>query len=63
MMNITLNLTEINDEGKRVGKYKAFSRTLSPNPKSSQGSYRTKYKESLISDLERSKENSTLLSL
>jgi hypothetical protein len=55
MKNIVMNLTEINKNGERKGKYKGFCTSIAPNPKSSQGSFKAKYQKALINELKKSK--------
>ncbi len=56
MLKVASNLTKKDEQGQRVGKYDVYITNLPPNPKSSQGNMKTKYKRNIISCLEKKKE-------
>lgn len=51
ILRIATNLSVEEENGTRVGKYNTFMTNLTPNPKSSQGNMKTKYKDYLINQL------------
>lgn len=57
MWKISLNLSEDDGTGRRIGKYNCFMTNLPPKPKSSQGSSKTKYKKHLLSYLKRNEDD------
>jgi len=57
MQRITSNLLKKNENGKLIGKYNFFIVNLTPNPKSSQGKWKSAYKKFLIDKLKKSKED------
>ncbi|MDP4012022.1 MAG: RusA family crossover junction endodeoxyribonuclease [Candidatus Nanoarchaeia archaeon] len=56
MLNIAQSFTRKNDKGQIVSKYNMFMTNLSPNPRSSQGLKKQKYKKYLINHLNKNKE-------
>ncbi len=54
---IAKNLSKPNETGQLVGKYNLFVTTLQANPKSSQGSDKIAYKNRLINELEKNRNN------
>lgn len=57
MNKIAINLSKLDEQGNRIGKYEVFSINLNPNPKSSQGAQKTKYRKRLVRELERKKKD------
>ena len=53
MQKLKSNLSRVNDGGQRVCKYNCFITNLPPNPKSSQGKMKVRYKKHLITCLKK----------